>query len=224
MSKAKRVRVSCGVCLSQITDGKDEALFCEGQCGLWYHRGCTSIPPKLYEDLSNSEEPFHCLSCTNRSLKEEVTKLMEELNLSLEYRAKYRVLENELVSLRDAMDSLSQQVSQLSSKIPGRQNRSYASTVRESLPSAAVSSTAGQANGRGAVSHLPASKKSVSNSASSSMVTRPKVKVLGARKIWGTIKTCSPGAVSATISKLVSSNLTLRVRRKTKTLANNKSV
>ena len=56
------------------------------------------------------------------------------------------------------------------------------------------------------------------------MVTRSKVKVLGARKIWGTIKTCSPGAVSATISKLVSSNLTLRVRHKTKTLANNKSV
>ena len=213
MSKPKRVRVSCGVCLAQITDGKDEALLCEGQCGLWYHRGC-GFPSKLYKDLSNSDELFHCLSCTNSSLKEEVAKLKEELNLSMEYRAKYSALANELVSLRKTMDSLSQQVSQLTSKTPGRQNQSYASTVRESLPLVAVSSTAGQANGRGAVSHLPASKKPVSNSASSSTFFRSRIKVLRARKIWETIKTCSPEAVSATISKLVSSSLTLRVRRK----------
>lgn len=45
--------------------------------------------------------------------------------------------------------------------------------------------------------------------------TAAKVKVVGARRIWGTPKTCSPGAVSTTISKLVPTTGTLRVKRKT---------
>ena len=50
--------------------------------------------------------------------------------------------------------------------------------------------------------------------------TAAKVKVVGARQIWGMLKTCSPGAVSTTISKLVPTTGTLRVKRKTKRLAN----
>ena len=53
---------------------------------------------------------------------------------------------------------------------------------------------------------------------------RPKVKVDGARKIWGTLSTCTTRAVSAAISKLVDGTLTLRIKRKSKVLVNNKSV
>ena len=44
------------------------------------------------------------------------------------------------------------------------------------------------------------------------------VKVVGARKIWGTLKACSPTTISSTISKLLPSGnkLRLRVKRKTK--------
>ena len=45
-----------------------------------------------------------------------------------------------------------------------------------------------------------------------------KVKVAGARRIWGTLKTCSPGAVSSTLSKLVPTVGALKVKRKTKRL------
>ena len=44
-----------------------------------------------------------------------------------------------------------------------------------------------------------------------------KVKITGARRIWGTLETCSPGAIS---TKLVPTTGPLRVRRKTKRLVN----
>ena len=46
------------------------------------------------------------------------------------------------------------------------------------------------------------------------------IKVVGARKIWGTLKACSPATVSSTISKLLpsGSTLELRIRCKTKLL------
>ena len=69
----KRGKVPCGVCQGSIVDGKDEALLCEGECGLWFHRGCASVPPTLYKSLSNSDEPFVCLVCTNIRLKREST-------------------------------------------------------------------------------------------------------------------------------------------------------
>ena len=47
-----------------------------------------------------------------------------------------------------------------------------------------------------------------------------RVKVVRARRIWGTLKTSSPGAVSATISKLISTRVALKIKRKTKRLAN----
>ena len=31
--------VECSVCCQAIVEGKDEALFCEGECKRWMHRG-----------------------------------------------------------------------------------------------------------------------------------------------------------------------------------------
>ena len=45
----KRGKVPCGVCQGPVVDGKDEALLCEGECGLWFHRGCASVPPSRYK-------------------------------------------------------------------------------------------------------------------------------------------------------------------------------
>ena len=49
-----------------------------------------------------------------------------------------------------------------------------------------------------------------------------KVLVQGARKIWGTMKNCTIAAVLGAISKLTPSISNLRVKRKYKSLSNNK--
>ena len=72
-------KVPCGVCQGAITNGKGKALLCKGQCSLWFHRGCVSVPLSLYKTLSNSEDPFVCLCCTNTIFKREITALKNEL-------------------------------------------------------------------------------------------------------------------------------------------------
>ena len=87
-------------------DGKDEALLCEGECGLWFHRGCASIPPSRYKILAESEEPFLCLSCVNVRLMEEIALLKIELNGIAEVRERCAALSDEVSSLRGALDAL----------------------------------------------------------------------------------------------------------------------
>ena len=80
--KSKRGRTTrnfCAVYLKEIIDGKHEAIFCEGHCKMWYHRGCASVSQKLLQELTVSEEPFLCLMCSRASFKEELDQLKSEI-------------------------------------------------------------------------------------------------------------------------------------------------
>lgn len=111
MSKkpSRRSKFPCGVCQGPIVDGKDEALLCEGDCGLWYHRGCASVHPNLYTELSNSAEPFVCLHCTNSHLKQEIALLRKELKGVAEVRDNYAALVTEVAALRLAINSIAKE-------------------------------------------------------------------------------------------------------------------
>ena len=96
-------KVPCGVCQGPVVDGKDKALLCEGECGLWFHRGCASVLPSRYKELSNSEEPFSCLSCINIQLMKEVALLKNELRGIAEVCERCTALSNEVSSLKQAL-------------------------------------------------------------------------------------------------------------------------
>ena len=93
--------------------------------------------------------------------------------------------------------------------------RSYATAVTTSttvpLPAAAVSTPT-------APGQTGPEKSPIARNIASGESNKSRVKVNGARKIWGTVPTCSAGAIAATISKLVPTKLQLRIRRKTKML------
>ena len=202
----RRGKVPCGVCQGAIVDGKDEALLCEGSCCLWYHRGCASVPPNLYRALSNSDEPFFCLSCTNVKLKEEIKLLKNELSSMVEVRDKFSALVTEVSELRQTLHSLKlKEANQPSSKPLSntRRTRTYAAAARpifNALPMP-VSTMSGAAP----VKEARQGQKIGDTRGN----TRTKVKVDGARKIWGTLPTCTTRAVTAAISKLVDETLKL---------------
>ena len=89
----KDAGVKCGVCVQAINDGKDEALFCEGDCSSWYHRYCAGVSVVNFQTLCASPKPFFCsecstlrynteladLKCTISSLKDEVAQLKRAL-------------------------------------------------------------------------------------------------------------------------------------------------
>ena len=86
-------KILCAVCRLPIVAGKDEAILCEASCQQWYHRGCASLPPERYKELSSTDEPFHCLTCTCSDVKKDmsvlsstVTKLREEFHDVLKMR------------------------------------------------------------------------------------------------------------------------------------------
>ena len=228
-TSARRKNVSkvlCAVCQLQVVDGKDEALFCEGECSLWYHRGCASVPPELYKTLSNSDEPFVCLSCSSSHFKQQiadlsatVVALKEELKDTLEIRETCSALAREVSALRQALNSLEKEVSK-----PRQAKHTYAAALssrsKSSQSISKLASTAPTASSSGA----PQNKRQLKNNESKPSEPKHKVKVEGARRIWGTMRACSPGAITAIISRLVSERLELRIKRKTKQLANNKTI
>ena len=73
-------KISCAVCLGDIIDGKHEAIFCEGKCKRWYHRGCASVSQELLSTLTASDEPFFCLMCSREIFKQQVDHLVNEIN------------------------------------------------------------------------------------------------------------------------------------------------
>ena len=149
MKPPRRGRVLCGVCQGPIVDGKDEALLCEGECGYWLHRGCASVSPSLYKELSTSPDPFTCLPCTNSQLKREVQLLKSELKSMTAVRDKLAALETEVASLRETLSTSRHPPSavHIASKHPQENLRSSDENVNRSKTYCQVSSHAATAEG-----------------------------------------------------------------------------
>ena len=84
-----------------------------GDCSLWFHRGCASVPPDLYKALSNSDEPFVCLPCTSSLQKQQITatvNALKELEDALKFRETCSTLAGEIATLREALDRLQKEV------------------------------------------------------------------------------------------------------------------
>ena len=209
-------KVLCSVCQGAVVDGKDDVLLCEGDCDLWFHRGCASIPPCRYKELSNSEEQFICLSCTNTQLKHEIVLLKNELKGMVEIREKCSALESEISSLRNAVNSLkgTKPLSRQHPRSTGQPKRSYASVARTQQAQTRTESAK-----RTDLGQPPSDADAEGGNRSANSAS--KVKVNGARRVRNTLPTCTAKAIATTISKLVTTRLDLRVKRKTKNLANN---
>ena len=137
-SMACRKKIPCAVCRLPIVDGKDEAILCEGRCQQWYHRGCASLPPDRYKELSSTDAPFCCLTCTCLAFKEEmsalsstVTSLREELQAANTMRESISALKCEVSTLKKSLkDALRKLEEAKQHKRPLLQPHSYADATK----------------------------------------------------------------------------------------------
>ena len=71
----------CSLCCRAIVEGKDEALFCEGEqsCNRWMHRYCAGVSVEhyytVYESLDQSPLPFNCSLCVQRKQAAQIDEL-----------------------------------------------------------------------------------------------------------------------------------------------------
>ena len=84
----------CDLCCAAVVEGKEEALQCEGECQLWFHRYCAGVSSSYFKELSSSSKPFVCLPCAHKTQQAVVSTLQSEL-------ATLRV---EMDALRAALD------------------------------------------------------------------------------------------------------------------------
>ena len=58
----------CAICLDIIieadesNDGRD-AIYCEGMCQDWLHRGCAGLSKKSFNIIKDLIEPYYCPHC-----------------------------------------------------------------------------------------------------------------------------------------------------------------
>ena len=210
----------------------EEVLQCEGSCHLYMHRYRAGLARRHYMELKSTSKPFVCLVCTQQlheaevmTLQAEVASLKNELRdlrtlasfvaaapPNSETSAEPQPNNDELRSLKEYLDQLKEVMS-----------KSYAEVTTRGHPSADTKSHRRLGKGR----HNQARSQRDENSSGKDYPhpTTSKERVVGARKIWGTLKTTTSNAVSSTISKLTSKGNQVQVKRKYKSIQNtNKTV
>lgn len=105
-NKKGKGKYTCPICSGVVKD-THEAIFCEGNCKLWFHRCCASVPSHRYSTLADSDEIFLCPSCTFLKQGDEIDALRAELS----------ALKSEIKSLSDTVADIS------------KTQRSYATAV-----------------------------------------------------------------------------------------------
>ena len=206
---------SCCICCQPVTPGKDEALFCVGKCQQWLHRYCASVTIHQYKEINDNSEEFLCPTCCRERYREQISELTNSVS----------ELKQEIVQLKESISNLSSS-SQAESAAQSKQ-RSYKSAVqdahgRDGRPRRRHAHRPGRAQAQ--VSHPPAKPTKDRESHPRSSEPVAKVVVEGARRLWGTRSETSSTAVRKAISSLCRGyNCShLRIRRKTKVLANNR--
>ena len=135
--------LDCDLCCKHIVEGREEAIQCEGACGLWFHRYCAGVSVPHFKELTNSSEPFVCYVCYQRS----------QLIVTNQLRS-------EVAHLKDEISKLAGQLAQLSSA-PVLQDE----TTVSHLPTRNINKSGCGSN---APTHVSALKQSVNLSASPS--------------------------------------------------------
>ena len=201
----------CDLCNDTLNKGQD-ILTCEGDCACYVHRYCAGVTASHFEEIGKGSTPFVCQWCLLKTsnvvikqLQAEVASLKADLTV---VRAQISTKDSEhTASLNSDLADLRAQPSKkqdLSTK------QSYASAAMSPGPHKCTTSSPRE---RERPSQALRSPKPASTG---------KVKVEGARRVWGTMKSCPTTAVTGAMSKLTSVSTT-GFRGKYKLLHNNKS-
>ena len=238
--------VKCAVCDQNVRDGKDQALFCEGQCQSWFHRYCAGVSLAQFAVLSSSSEPFHCTGCFQKSctsemavLKDTISSLREEvtqLHTALEEVRKncpctpmpsqYPSADDEnwkVVQRGDrggrgrgrGRQGRGLRVGRVGSGVESREPRTSGGEVMEGSGRGGCSVQPGGASGEGP-STAQSSNVSDGKSSRDSLKQKSseKIRVQGARRVWGTMKVTTASSLKHAISKFCPAS-SLQVKRKT---------
>ena len=187
----------CDGCTDSLT--KNEALNCS-VCNVWLHCYCAGVPRSRYPDIASS---YVCIPCSLNSHATVVSELKNEISC----------LKAEMVELKAALDLANKKLDSATASPDCMQNstRNIAENGWSTVVKRGGRQRQANANTGSTSSHHWTSK--TLQTANNTQKSISKVKVAGARRVWGTHWSRSPKAVSNTITRFCGITPE-RVRRK----------
>ena len=67
--------------LSTCCHGKDESLFCNGDCQQLLHRYCAGVSLSCYKEIKGKGDSFYCYGCSERRNKRDLAVLKHTVEL-----------------------------------------------------------------------------------------------------------------------------------------------
>ena len=208
-SSAKLRKEPCAVCSLAVIDGKDEAVFCEGECQAWIHRRCAGVSVCSFRRLLSSPDEFLCAFCSDQAHRKSLSLLeLEVASLKAENAKLSATVEAIQSADNDTISILLNSVSRLKEEV---------SLLRREKPS----DKNGAENQSARVSEKKGKKAQprVSNITSKPQVQlskekRQSIPVENARKVWGTMKSATTAIVLNAIKRVSEKLDSLSVKRK----------
>ena len=219
--KAKNPKTSvamCPVCEKAVIDGgrkSQDSIFCEGSCQAWLHRCCAGLTRTRFAELSDDSMPFYCPSCASDKHTQELAELKTAM----------AALVLEVEQLKSSVHTLSSTVQPAEGD-----ERTWSQVVQKKRKpkkprqaQGADQSAEERARKRTDVSDQRLSGTGESRGSSREQAPpSQKEKVVGARRIWGTLRTTTVATVTSALSRLTSVGDKLQIRRKFKTTTGNR--
>ena len=203
--KDREVDCNCGLCCEPVKDEEDDGLYCEGTCAQWFHRYCAGVTVPQFKRLSNSSSPFLCYACFQEEHRAKVSSLEE----------KVAALTAELIEVKTTLESSRREAASHSwTDVVKRGRRGHSHGAKSNgMSSRSVSATAQRA--AAGMQQARAPESTSARPTDSSVSTQPqRIRVEGVRRIWGTLKSATTAAVSATLKKLWPACSSITLRRK----------
>ena len=218
---------TCPVCDKAVVDRgrkSQDSIFCEGLCQAWLHRCCAGLGSVRFAQLCNDSEPFHCPSCMSVKLSNDLVEANNALAaMALEMEQLRKALEATKKRDQDISD-LQEAVKHLTDKLSGLQQyevphvASYASITaggkkRQSVvhkqPSPLCPNPLPPGLNTGKEECLIPHKLT-----SNHVRHKARVRVVGARRIWGTMRNCTTKSVRNAINHVCKIDKGIYVKRK----------
>jgi hypothetical protein len=200
MPTRKTEKITCELCCDTLEKGQD-TLKCEGECGCVVHRYCAGVTKRHFEGLSKGHDPFVCQWCFMKMSRSIIVQLQAEI---ASWKSEVASLRSELSTTKEALVRQREQTDRAPPP------SSYASVISQPPQ---VRSRQGQRRGtrtntRGTNSRASESanretatnvRNSSAGATAKSPRSRDRVRVEGARRIWGT----HPHATTRTIENAI---------------------
>ena len=215
MPGRKTEKSTCELCYDTLEKGQD-ILKCNGECGCVVHRYCAGVTKRHYESLGKGHKPFVCQWCSMLTSKAVIEQLQSEV----------AVLQTELAAAKVALAKQNEQAALASASSPASYAAAAASQVsdqgrRQPQRNRHKPQRRGKPIANAAISHSTATLTGTSSATSSTNPSQTaqqhaRVRVEGARRIWGTHPHATTRTVANAIERFCKVDLQgLRVKRKT---------